>query len=164
MSKTSDERYTPQHVLDVVRKFGPIVLDPCTTSDNPTGAAKFCTIDDDGLSQTWNDLAPPGSLIWVNPPYSRGMLRRWINACHAWGAFSDRHVMALIPSDLGSAAGQLAADTAYGLCFVRGRLKFGTPDGQCSAGAKQPSVIVYWGNHASKFSVVFAQLGVTWVR
>jgi hypothetical protein len=157
----SDERYTPQHVLDVVRKFGPIACDPCTTADNPTGAAVYFTAKQDGLKEEpW-----PDGVTWCNPQYSRGQLQKWVACCYMRKSHHlDSHVLALIPSDLGTNAGGFAAATADGLCFVRGRLKFGTPDGQNVTGAKQPSVIVYWGNNSKRFAEVFSELGVVWVR
>lgn len=42
MSSAKDDWQTPAEVLELVRKVGPIVLDPCTTVDNPTGAALIC--------------------------------------------------------------------------------------------------------------------------
>ena len=155
----SDERYTPQHVIDVVRKFGPIACDPCTIASNPTGAALHYTREDDGLKQPW----PADGVIWVNPPYSRGRLKPWITTCYARQTPTN-HILALIPSDLGSKAGAFAASTADGLCFVRGRLKFSTPDGPMTEGTKQPSIIVYWGRETKRFADTFADLGVTWKR
>lgn len=153
----SDERYTPQHVLDVVRRFAPITLDPCTTVDNPAGAAHYHCLPTNGL--TWS-FSQHG-LNWVNPPYSRGQLPLWVAKCAEEGA-AGSEVIALIPSDLGSKAGQLAASTADALCFVKGRLTFGTPSGQMPQGAKQPSVLVYWGERAKRFANVFRELGVVW--
>ena len=156
--KDSDQRYTPKRVLDVVRKFDAIAVDPCTTIDNPAGAKRYWTELDDGLAKSW----APG-LAFVNPPYSRGQLILWMDKC-VREARSGSEAIALIPSDLGSRAGTLAAYTADALCFVKGRLSFGSPDGQLPQGAKQPSVLVYWGERSKRFAAVFTELGVVWRR
>lgn len=164
-SKPSDERYTPKHVLDVVRAFGHGVIDtdPCTTADNPIGARIHWTLAENGILQAW------GGVVFVNPPYSRGELARWMAQC------TSRHrdaivrnepvdIIALIPSDLGSKAGELVASYCDALCFVRGRLAFGSPQGSMKCGAKQPSIIAYWGERAARFKRYFGALGVVWIR
>lgn len=156
--RSTDERYTPERVLAAVREFagGQIGLDPCTTPDNRTLAWAFFDVSTDGLASPWDGST---GLVWVNPPYSRGQLRLWLRKC-AREAQLGREIVALIPSDLGSQAGALAASTCDALCFVRGRLAFGSPDGQLSQGAKQPSVLVYWGDRGKAFARKFAILGV----
>jgi hypothetical protein len=160
----SDERYTPEHVLDVVRDFAAdqIALDPCAPAfRNVTRARVTFNVEQDGLAQEWSHFVPGGSVAFVNPPYSRGQLIKWADKC-----VRERELerIALIPSDLGSKAGALAAATADALCFVRGRLAFGSPEGQLPQGAKQPSVLVYWGDRAKRFQRIFDQLGTVWRR
>jgi phage N-6-adenine-methyltransferase len=155
----TDERYTPEHILDVVRRFGPIACDPCTTEGNRTRAKTHYTAETDGLAQTW-----PAGVVWVNPPYSRGSLYPWVLACSTWGCLDGRHIIALIPSDLGSAAGARAAETASALCFVRGRIRFDSPEGPAKTGAKQPSIIVYWGDGPQRFADIFRDLGSVWKK
>lgn len=164
-SKPSDQRFTPEYVLDVVRKFGggQIDTDPCTTTDNITRATTYWTVDDDGLTSKWHGVT------WVNPPYSRGELAKWMTQCymranHARVAESPLDVLALIPSDLGSKAGQNVAVTCDALCFVRGRLAFDSPQGVMKCGAKQPSILAYWGDRAARFKRYFDALGTVWVR
>ncbi len=168
MSKESDERYTPEDVLDVVRAFagGPIALDPCTTADNRTRALSFYTKETNGLAQKW--VAPlfgpaPSTLrvTWVNPPYSRGALPLWVEkiltSCHTR---ETPHIVSLLPNDLGSKAGQRVARYATMLCFPKGRIRFITPGvGQAKTGAKQPSVIAYWGDQQDRFEEYFSHLG-----
>lgn len=174
MSKPSDERYSPKHVLDAVREmFAPdLWLDPCTTPGNHTGADFFATpsglqtkggllLDaSDGLTCEWSKYAEQA---FVNPPYSRGELARWVEKCIRETEIGV-DVVALLPCDLGSRAGQRVADTADALCFVKGRLAFGSPEGQLAQGAKQPSIISYWGERAGRFARVFGGIGKVWTR
>ena len=164
MSEPSDERYTPEHVLEVVRQFGVISVDPCTTADNRTGAQAWMFLPErNGLDLPWE--IPMSELAYVNPPYSRGELAKWVRKI-VYESGGDAHIVALIPSDLGTDAGQIVAQTADAICFVKGRLKFGTPDGTATleTGAKQPSIMPYWGKETKRFARIFAQLGVVWVR
>ena len=75
----NDERFTPSWMFDLVRKLGPIYLDPATTVDNPAGAEMFFTREDDGLSKHWGSYGK--GVIWLNPPYSR--VSDWARKCIA---------------------------------------------------------------------------------
>lgn len=160
----TDERFTPEHVLEVVRQFAPIYLDPCTTPENPVGAENFFTAEDDGLSEGRGWYCGDGDRVaFVNCPYSRGELARWMRRIVSESR-EFHGIIALIPSDLGTEAGQLVAQTADAICFVKGRLTFSTPAGKLDAGAKQASIMPYWGKETQRFERVFAQLGVVWTR
>lgn len=84
---------TPPYVLEPVRAAlgGSIGLDPCTEPDNPTGAARFYTVDDDGLAQVWWEPT-----IFVNPPYgeARG---DWVKLAQG-AALRGSRVIMLIPA------------------------------------------------------------------
>lgn len=141
---SSDERYTPQGLVDVACAFGGgrIALDPCAPMHNPTGAHRIVCLPANGLEANWSLLAS-GGLTFVNPPYSRGQLRLWVAKCVRENGEADVESIALIPSDLGSQAGAMAARTADAVCFPKGRLSFLSPEGPIKTGAKQPSVLVY---------------------
>lgn len=159
----TDERYTPAWVLDVVRSYAPIACDPCTTRDNRVGADTYYALPDDGLHSAWRPKAD--GVVWVNPPYSRGQLPRWVDRMVTAAVVDDSEIIALLPSDLGSRAGQRVAASADALCFIAGRLVFDGPPGyDVRTGAKQPSILAYWGERSKKFAAHFAQIGVTWKR
>lgn len=158
--KCSDERYTPEHVISLAREmWGQIDLDPCTPEHNPTGAMRYYS--EGGLEREWHGK------VWVNPPYSRGQIKKWVNkaVAHVSSCQDGEHqALILLPSDLGTHGGATAARAASGLCFVRSRLTFGTPTGAMPNGAKQPSIIVYIGDSPASFSHFFSRLGVVWTR
>jgi DNA N-6-adenine-methyltransferase (Dam) len=164
--RESDERYTPERVIDVVREFfgGTIHLDPCTTAWNPTQALDHCTLGSadpsrrDGLGVQWHGN------VWCNPPYSRGQLVRWVRKAVEAVEAPECEVLMLLPSDLGSQAGQRAAKAANGLCFLSGRLTFAGPSGIPDAAAKQSSIVVYFGERQGAFERIFGRLGVVWIR
>lgn len=73
-----DEWQTPKWLLDDIEKrYGRIKFDPCTTPDNPTGASKFYTKEDNGLIQSWE--RGPADLAFINPPYGSRNLVEWTN-------------------------------------------------------------------------------------
>lgn len=58
---------TPTWFLTLVRQVAAIALDPATAPNNPTGARRFYTEEDNGLLLPW----PKTGLVFVNPPYGR---------------------------------------------------------------------------------------------
>lgn len=167
---------TPPAFLDLVRQvFGGIIgLDPCTTSDNPTGATHFYTPAQDGLASTWRGLGP----VFVNPPYGRGIgswtarlgldMRsvRWVpGGDHLTSP--DREAIALLPARTDTEWWHRDITGAESVCFLRGRLRFIDPatgkpavdeKGHPSSG-KFPSAAVYWGPHYRLFRKVFKKVG-----
>ena len=133
-------QFTPEYVLEPVRADlgGSILLDPCTTEDNPVGARRFYTVEDDGLSQPWDS-----SRIYVNPPYSRAR-EPWVNKCieaAGWGAA----VILLIPAATDTRIWQKAVATADAIVFVKGRVKFGVlRPNRRQVAASHPSALIGW--------------------
>lgn len=150
----SDERYTPQGVLDVVRAVAPIGLDPCTTKDNPTGAKRWFTAEDNGLGKAWFGEQP--ELAFVNPPYSRGQLLLWaLQVLEQVHQARGHEAIVLTPCDLGTKWAQALFEGCTAFAGWRGRIEFLTPDGSFDAGAKQPSLFWYFGERAERFARVF---------
>lgn len=109
---------TPAYVLEPIRKLlGGIGLDPCTEPDNPTGAARFYCLPQDGCSLPWD--APT---VFCNPPYGE-VRKRWVERCIAEGRL--RQVVLLIPAKTETLISQRALENCATAVFVRGRLKFG---------------------------------------
>lgn len=132
-------QFTPDYVLELVRiDLGGIDLDPCTTDDNPVGAAWFYTPSDDGLSQPWD-----AGTIFVNPPYGKAR-EPWVDRCLR-AAEAGSAVVLLIPAATDTRIFQKAARAAQSVVFVRGRVKFGTlrPNRRQHA-ASHPSALIGW--------------------
>lgn len=131
---------TPAYLLEPVRIAlgGEIELDPCTESDNPTGATQYFTREDDGLQQLWR-----GMTIYCNPPYGKAR-EPWVNRCIE-AAASGRKVVLLIPSHTDTRLVQRCFATATSVCFIKGRVKFGIPrsNGRQEA-ASHPSALFGW--------------------
>ena len=139
---------TPEEVLDVVRSVAPITLDPCTSPENPTGAAQWFTPGMESLTRSWN----VDGLVYVNPPYGRAM-REWMRKLseeHLAGRVDE--AILLIPARTDTAAWRdYVAPVALAVAFWHGRIRFrGAP-----AGAPFPSAFVYYGFRPRVFQDAF---------
>lgn len=161
VQKESDERYTPEYVLDIVRVVGPISLDPCTTVDNRTNATRFFTFADDGLTQDWLEVSQ-GGIIFVNPPFSK--LRAWTKKCAEEGA-RGCNIIALLPGDTSTIWFQdVVGPSAAAVCFYRGRIEFIRTSKAFGAGAMQPTMFAFWGSKAKEFQNAFSPHGFVVTR
>jgi phage N-6-adenine-methyltransferase len=139
----AQRQLTPDYVLRPVRTaLDGIGLDPCTEPDNPTGAERFYTVTDDGLSQPWHDDTWMPT-VYVNPPYSKAR-EPWVRACIAAGARGQRVVL-LMPSHTDTWIWHKAVDTASAVCFIKGRVKFRVlRDNRRQEAASHPSALIGW--------------------
>lgn len=131
---------TPRYVLEPVRAAlgGAIDLDPCTEANNPTGALRFYTVDDDGLKNPWGT----GS-VYVNPPYGEAR-SAWVERVVAYAALGTRIIM-LIPAHTDTRIFQKALNTATAVVFIKGRVKFGiVRDNGRQQAASHPSALIGW--------------------
>lgn len=144
MSKPSDIRFTPKHVLDVVREFDDIALDPCTTQDNPVGARGFYTEADNGLVEPWYEF------VFWNPPYSRGQLIKWAQRAYSAWSGSEVESIGLVPADTSTEATQFLLSHATAVAFWKKRICFAG-----ESGAKFANALFYFGEREGRFRRVF---------
>ena len=117
---------TPDWIIDkLAAKYNISLFDPCP--NNPTF---------DGLKIDW----PRGHPIFVNPPYTRGQISKWVKKCHDL-YLEGYQIIMLIPS---------YTDTKYfhnyiykiaNIEFLKGRLQFKGYTRKASF----PSMLVYYG-------------------
>jgi hypothetical protein len=159
VSSDSNEYYTLAEHIEAARSvLGEIDLDPAShpAANEVVKAARFYTIDDDGLAQDWHGR------LWLNPP---------------WGKAGPDFVGKLVQSyQEGAVSAAIllvnahATDTKwfqplwdYLLCFSCPRIHYWQPDG----GGKSPnsgSVFIYFGPERARFMEVFAQFGAVVTR
>ncbi|APZ43789.1 DNA N-6-adenine-methyltransferase [Acidihalobacter ferrooxydans] len=150
----SDEWYTPpdlaEHIMQNVAHRDAFDIDPCAPAEPPytVEAARRLTAADDGLAHDWGE---PGTIAWVNPPYSQ--MKKWIEKCLEQAGHGVV-VIALVPARTGtrwwSRAIHDAADghaTAHAYTLP-GRLRFykQQPDNTIIEGDSAPfdSAILIW--------------------
>ena len=145
-----DDWCTPEKpILERVRGIAPIGLDPCTTQENTTGAARFYTAEDDGLKQSW---AGEG-LRFINFPYSQAGL--WVAKIVA-EARTCPHTIVLPAARPGS--GWYRTLQAHCGLYVEleKRVKFVGAEST----APFPTAVFYDGEDEGAFLAAFGDLGV----
>lgn len=168
--KESDRRLTPPWLLDVVRVFAPIALDPCTEPHNPTGALEWMAIDEncDGLASRWStklDGAPFGAegLCYVNPPFSRGQVSLWAGKCLHEAVAYGREIILLTKDDCRTTWNRYLTDNADVRCRVHRGAGFLEPaaDGTWKqlVGPSWGTALWYWGRRRRRFARVFGAIG-----
>ena len=135
---SSDEWYTPRWILDVL---GPFDLDPCSPEVRPFDTATVhWTKQQDGLMMPWGK--PETVRVWLNPPYSRPLLRQFVEKLAAHG----NGIALLVNRTDNLLFQEVIFPTADSMLFMRHRVKFSRPDG--STGSPFfGSCLVAWGKH-----------------
>ena len=148
-STSRDDWCTPPEVLARVRRVGPIVLDPCSTHDNPTAAAEWLYPGKrNGLLVSWLS-----GLAYMNPPY--GGVAAWAEKA-AHEASLGCEIVSLVAARTETRwFFRMAWNTAQAICFWRGRLRFVGAE-SC---APFPSAVVYHGPRPWLFEGAFADVG-----
>lgn len=131
--QSSDEWYTPQWIIE---RLGPFDLDPCSPMVPPyTIAPTAYNKEQDGLSRQWNGT------VWMNPPYSRLLLRRF---CEKMAAHGDG-IALLVNRQDNLLWQEVIFPSAKSMIFMRRRVKFITPDGTTGS-PFFGSCLVAWGD------------------
>ena len=150
----SDEWMTPPEIVEPARVvLGRIDLDPASSvlAQKVVKAEAFYTKETDGLCRVWHGN------VFINPPYSRGLFDAFVgkllaNTLDSW--------LAVVNNVTETEAGQRLLDSAYLVCFPRGRIAFLGPDGQPAGNNRRGQMILYQGMQTSVFLREFSRLGV----
>ena len=131
----SDEWYTPKWVIDAL---GPFNLDPCSPAERPFDtAAVHWTKSQDGLLMPWGT-----GRVWLNPPYSKDLLRSFVEKLAAYG-----NGIALLKNRTDNVLfHEVIFPKADSMLFVRKRIQFLTPDGK-KGNPFFGSVLIAFGHH-----------------
>lgn len=129
---TTDVWLTPRYILQALGGFD---LDPCAATDRPWDTAKnHYTAEDDGLSRPWVGR------VWLNPPYGR-TIGIWLERLARHG---DGIALVAARTDA-KWFHSLVWESADGILFFKGRLKFHKGDGQLAGSAGFPSCLAAYG-------------------
>ena len=129
-SSESVEYGTPQATYDALNSVFGFTLDPCSTDENHK-CDNYYTAIDDGLTQDWG-----GHIVFMNPPYARGVLEKWLKKAYSESRKPRTTVVCLIPARTDT---QWFWDYAMKgeVYFIRRRINFNG----LKSGAPFPSVI-----------------------
>jgi len=151
----NNEWYTPPQYINAARKvMEQIDLDPASSvaANEFVKAAKFYTIEDDGLCQSWRGC------IWMNPPYASSLVQQ----------FSDKLLEELSNIEQAIVLVNNATETRWfqslltkadAVCFLRGRVKFLNESGEPVGVPLQGQAILYFGSSMPIFEEIFSEFG-----
>lgn len=155
-----NEWYTPPEYLDAARAvMGSIDIDPASAAkaNERVKAAVFYDAEQDGLRQPWHGN------VWINPPYAQPLIAQFSDAAvdkYAAGEYDQACVLVNNATETAWCQRLIAAASA--LCFVRGRVRFLTPEDVPGA-PLQGQIVLYLGANARAFREHFEQFGHVWV-
>lgn len=113
---------TPADLVSLLKPVFKFDLDVCAT--RPNVCERFISPEQDGLKTPWI-----GEHCWLNPPYGRE-IGRWVDRAvnAALLARTAKSVTCLIPARTDTAWWQRNIESASTICFLRGRLCFGSEE------------------------------------
>jgi hypothetical protein len=129
---------TPRRLLQIL---GPFDLDPCAATVRPWDCATHNYVEaGDGLIKPWF-----GS-VWLNPPFERYRVGRWIKKLAAHG-----NGIALLHARTETDWFEPIWDHARALLFLADRIKFCLPDGsEQPANSGAPVVLAAFGDEMAR--------------
>jgi len=141
VSSKSSEWGTPQDFFDFLDKEFHFTLDPCADERNAK-CQKYYSQEQDGLKQNWSS-----EVVFVNPPYARGITEKWVRKAYEESLKGAIVVMLLSVGTGRSYWHEIIFPYAAQFRWVRGFLKFqGAP-----STAPFGSVILVFDKDPSKY-------------
>lgn len=153
----NNEWYTPAEYIEAAREvMGGIDLDPASNpiANEVVKATKFYTAEDDGLKQEWFGR------VWLNPPYAQPLLTQFCEKLAdsvSKGQVTEACV--LVNNATETTWFQLLASYTSAICFIRGRVKYWTPDRKTNT-PLQGQAIHYIGPNEKRFIKRFSKIGL----
>jgi phage N-6-adenine-methyltransferase len=157
--------FTPEHILDAARKTigKDFDLDPSSSieANNIVKAKRFIDIDEDALNKNtkWRQNSLPIG-IWMNPPYSRGIMGKFVDRLLSEITMKDQAIV-IVNSDTGSKWYQKLLENSTGICHVKGRVSFIDGDTmEIKKGNNYSQTIFYFGLNFHRFFEEFSKYGI----
>ena len=138
-SSKSDKWYTPEDFFKSLDDKFKFTLDPCADAVS-SKCEKYYTEKEDGLLRDWR-----GESVFVNPPYTRGAIKKWVKKCYEEAKKENTKVVCLIPARTDTKYWHSYCMKAREIYFVKGRLKFDSPAGIQNSAPFPSAVVVFDG-------------------
>ena len=169
-TRDPDSWYTPRTYVNAARRvMGGIDLDPFSSPEaNETIQARhFFTTSVSAFNRQWRTPKmakeyPDGLRVWMNPPYSAGLIHRAVSAfleAHAAGHIAQAVILANNSTD--TQWFKALREVAEGVCMTTHRIAFEAVDGKRVSGNTRGQVFFYFGSpaQAEAFTVEFSHFG-----
>ena len=124
LTKTTgnNEWYTPDKYIEAARQaMGSIDCDPASSAEanEVIRAATYYTQDDDGRQKPWSGN------VWLNPPYSRGLIGDFADAVAAkYEAGEIRQACVLVNNASDTEWFHRLLSACSAVCLLKGRIRF----------------------------------------
>jgi site-specific DNA-methyltransferase (adenine-specific) len=146
-SSESHEWYTPLPLYQKLNEEFHFTTDPCSDPTNRLGCEIFYTKEDDGLSKPWYGN------VFINSPYGKETIK-WIRRANIHASVGAGTVVTLIPARTDTTLwfDYIWDDKKHKprkgveIRFIKGRLKFDSPDNKKLNTAPFPSAIIVFSN------------------
>lgn len=159
-----EEWYTPVCYIESARKvMGSIDFDPasCEVANSIVKASTYLTKEQDAIVTDW----PTGVNIWCNPPYSRGVIDKFVTKfIYMFNEPINSQAVFLTNNATETRWGNQLLSHCSAVCFPKGRIKFLNESLEEAGKPLQAQMITYFGNHPEVFTSEFDQYGITFIK
>jgi phage N-6-adenine-methyltransferase len=157
LGRRRNEWYTPWPIIEKACNVfgGAIDLDPASSAvaQETVKARQYFDKDQNGLLHQWHGR------VWLNPPYERLLIGRFINKLLAeWHASRVTACIALTHNFTDTIWFHDAMSAADVVCFTQGRIKF-YGSGDAISTATQGQALFYFGPEVETFKREFERVG-----
>jgi len=150
----NNEWYTPIEYINSAKSvMGGLDLDPASNDFAQTQikAKEYYTAINCGLSKEWKGN------VWLNPPYSRGLLDKFIEKLTSESNISQ--YVCLVNSSTDTKWCHSLMDDADAMCLTKGRISFLDKNGTKSNGNSRGQIFFYKGDNIKSFKEEFRKYG-----
>jgi len=161
--------YTPEYIINSARNTmgGDFHLDPASSKEanKIVKAHKFITLEEDALNPEtrWrNDKHIDDPIrIWMNPPYSRGIMSKFINRLIKELTHLHDQAIVIVNSDTGTSWYQLLLRNSSAICHFNRRVSFIDGDTmEMVKGNNYSQTVFYFGSNVEDFQLNFNEFGI----
>jgi len=156
-SKTTDERYTPKYLIEIIKQsLGNIDFDPTTNNLNQVGATQYFTVKENCLIRKWAKV----ETAYMNPPFSNSLpfLQKWHESY--LNRYFKRGITLTLAGAVFNKRTQDLFKSANFLIIPKGRIEFEFPDNESRSGNDRDVILAFWGKELPESRKILSQIGM----